>query len=480
MQILTITYRYVLTLAALVVCSGIAMAQEPAAQPTNMIFAQIKAYSVVTSFTQPTPNPSGYLIIKSTAPITFVPVDGTTYEKGQGLGNGAKVMYVGANNILSVREILEGTTYYFNVFAYNGSGANINYKQDNPLAASVTSAAMNAGSYYDILDPSSANFLSDLHSLINNHTMVAYTSYKTNIVPAIFERDTTGGNVVVNCEYSNETTIYAAPFDFTAQAYNREHVLAKSWMQTAALYGANNLINYNEGSDYYNLLLTRSTPNQQRSNHPLGVVTTATSTYGESKYGPGTGGVSVFEPKADRKGDAARAMMYEMICYNGLEGGWGLDQLLSEAGDQSQAILKQWNQQDPPDKFERTKNEYIASLQQNRNPFIDHPEWADCINFDSILKAGVCAPLGINNEVLNVVMNIYPNPANNEVNVFIQDMNATDAELAVYDMYGKQVYSAPVQQMLTTINTAEYAAGNYLLKIAANGKAVYKRLVVVR
>lgn len=480
MQILKSTFRYVLSAAALVLCSGALLAQEPAAQPTNMIFAQIRAYSVVTSFQVPNPAAAGYLIIKSTAPITFTPVDGTTYQKGQGVGNGAKVMYVGGNNILSVREILENTTYYFNVFAYNGSGAQINYKQDNPLSATVTSAAMNAGTYYDILNPSSANFLDDLHTLINNHTMVAYTSYRTNIVPAIFERDTTGGQVVINCEYSNETTVYTPPFDFNAQAYNREHTLAKSWMKTAALYGANNLVDYPEGADYYNLLLTRSTPNQQRSNRPLGDVTTTTGTYGESKYGPGTGGVSVFEPKADRKGDAARAMMYEMICYDGLEGGWGLDELLSEAGDQSQALLKQWHQQDPPDKFERTKNEYIASLQQNRNPFIDHPEWAECINFDSIFKAGVCAPLGVNNEVLNVVMNIYPNPAANEVNVFIQDIDIADAELAVYDMYGKQVYSKPVQQMLTTINTAEYAVGNYLLKIATDGKAVYKRLVIAR
>ena len=151
MQILKSTFRYVLSAAALVLCSGALLAQEPAAQPTNMIFAQIRAYSVVTSFQVPNPAAAGYLIIKSTAPITFTPVDGTTYQKGQGVGNGAKVMYVGGNNILSVREILESTTYYFKVFAYNGSGAQINYKQDNPLSATVTSAAMNAGTYYDIL-----------------------------------------------------------------------------------------------------------------------------------------------------------------------------------------------------------------------------------------------------------------------------------------------------------------------------------------
>lgn len=476
MQLIYTTCRAVLFTAALLL-SNVAMAQEPASQPTNMIFAQIKAYSVVTSFT--TTTAAGYLMIKSTQPITFVPVDGTTYEKGQGVA-GAKVMYVGPNNIHSVREILEGTTYYFNVFAYNGSGAQINYKQDNPLSATVTSASMNEDGYYSVLDPSSANFVNDLHTLINNHTMVAYTSYKSNIIPAIFERDTTGGNVVINCEYSNETTIYTAPFDFNAQAYNREHTLAKSWMKTAALYGANSLINYAEGSDYYNLLLTRSTPNNIRSNHPLGEVANATSTYGESKYGPGTGGVSVFEPKEDRKGDAARAMMYEMICYDGLEGGWGLTELLSEASDQTQAILKQWNQQDPPDKFERTKNEYIASLQHNRNPFIDHPNWADCIDFDMIAKAGVCAGLGINDAVLDIAWKVYPNPSSTVLNVEITGLQSGNAELQVYDAYGRLLSSMPSQGWLTTINTATLESGNYILKVSADGKAAYKKFLVVR
>jgi endonuclease I len=458
--------------------SAFSLATEPAAQPTGLLFASVKAYSLVLSFT--TTNADGYLILKGDQPITFEPVDGTTYEKGQGLPD-CKVFYVGANNILSAREILEGSEYYFAIFAYNGSGNQINYRQSSPLSGVVNTPASDAGSYYAGIDSSGPSFLQDLHNLINSHTQIAYVAYKSNIVPAIFERDTVGGQVAINCEYSNETTIYTAPFDFNAQAYNREHVLCKSWMQTAALYGASNLINYTEGSDYFNLLLTRSTPNQLRSNNPLGIVSTVTTPYGESKYGRDGNNKPVFEPKANRKGDAARAMMYEMISYDGLEGGWGLDELLSQAGDQDQNILKQWNQQDPPDKFERTKQEYINSLQRNRNPFIDHPEWARCINFDSIVKTNLCGALtGIDNEILDVNLTIYPNPAGNELNVLMAAQQFSATQVGVFDIYGRQVLQFQSTSPQFKINTSDLESGNYLLRLTIDSKSAVRKFLIVR
>ena len=44
------------------------------------------------------------------------------------------------------------------------------------------------------------------------------------------------------------------------------------------------------------------------------------------------------------------------------------------------SVLLQWNQQDPPDEFEQHRNDVIYDeIQHNRNPFIDHPEWAAAI-----------------------------------------------------------------------------------------------------
>lgn len=41
------------------------------------------------------------------------------------------------------------------------------------------------------------------------------------------------------------------------------------------------------------------------------------------------------------------------------------------------AVLLEWNEQDPVDTFERNRNEIIYNkYKHNRNPFIDHLEWA--------------------------------------------------------------------------------------------------------
>ncbi len=41
------------------------------------------------------------------------------------------------------------------------------------------------------------------------------------------------------------------------------------------------------------------------------------------------------------------------------------------------SALLVWHQEDPVDDFERNRNEVIYSFQNNRNPFIDHPEYVD-------------------------------------------------------------------------------------------------------
>ena len=46
-----------------------------------------------------------------------------------------------------------------------------------------------------------------------------------------------------------------------------------------------------------------------------------------------------------------------------------------------------WHQADPPDAAELARNEVIYSFQGNRNPFIDHPEWATNALFTSAKPA---------------------------------------------------------------------------------------------
>ena len=45
---------------------------------------------------------------------------------------------------------------------------------------------------------------------------------------------------------------------------------------------------------------------------------------------------------------------------------WGLD-----IGAEEEGVLRDWNRNDPPDNRESIRNQSIAGLQGNRNPFID-------------------------------------------------------------------------------------------------------------
>ena len=56
-----------------------------------------------------------------------------------------------------------------------------------------------------------------------------------------------------------------------------------------------------------------------------------------------------------------------------------------------QTMLR-WNREDPPTLWERHRNQAIQELQGNRNPFIDHPEWADKVDFLQAFPAQAQAP----------------------------------------------------------------------------------------
>jgi endonuclease I len=91
-----------------------------------------------------------------------------------------------------------------------------------------------------------------------------------------------------------------------------------------------------------------------------------------------------FEPRDAVKGDVARMVFYMAIRYEGDDGFPDLE--LNDLTNGTVpllgriSVLLQWNAEDGVSSFEMRRNDLIHSnWQGNRNPFIDHPEWATAI-----------------------------------------------------------------------------------------------------
>ncbi|MFC7760422.1 endonuclease I family protein [Catellatospora bangladeshensis] len=153
--------------------------------------------------------------------------------------------------------------------------------------------------------------------------------------------------------------------------WNREHV----WPQSHGSFGTAT----GPGTDLHHLRPEDVTVNSTRGNKDFDL---GGSTVSEA---PGNyTDADSWEPRNAVKGDVARMIMYMAIRYEGEDGWPNLEMNNSVNGSVPYlgrlSVLLQWNLQDPPDTFEKRRNQVIYdSWQGNRNPFIDHPEWATAI-----------------------------------------------------------------------------------------------------
>ena len=364
-------------------------ATAPAGQPSNLTFTNVKTYRLTGKFSStPVDLFGGYLVVRSNValPANLHPTNGKVYMRGDTVGT-YKVAASSMDTTFVSAEIYANTNYHFTVWAYNGQGTQRSYNFVNALTASATTpATMVAANEYNGITPTASTFITDLHNLINPHTSLFYSNYAGTMINKFTARDTTLGRKVMTSVYSNKQVVYTPPFDYTATDFSREHTYAHSWMPSFPADGSGAAPNnverpeYNDQHHLFPALLTNE--NILRSNNPFGEVVNATVTNGQCKLGTNLSGATVFEPANRQKGDAARALFYMAVCYTGVDG-YTFDlppnSIINE--NQTLDVLLKWHYQDPPDSYEIARNDFLDSLQGNRNPFVDNPEYACYINF---------------------------------------------------------------------------------------------------
>ncbi|MBB5209716.1 endonuclease [Chiayiivirga flava] len=373
----------------------------------------VDAYAGVTSiaFTTVAPPANVLPTVTATQPLdgsTTFPAAGdlgVTFSEPVTLSPGAFALACAQTSGIVLVYATSGTTFSIDTGTALVAGEACTFTVDadavsdsegaHPLADTViqfTVSDSNTGDYYATVNTSSPGQLRcTLHNIIDDHTAYPYTSSSTDTwdILNLADEDPVDPGKVLDI-YRNES--YTKISGGTG-AYNREHTWPNSlgfpggspgaYTDTHMLYASNTSYNSTRGNSPYDNCPGCS---EQTTllNHGVG---------GGSGVYPGnsnwfTG--DTYEVWAGRKGDAARAVMYMAIRYEGDGGGEPQLELTNnralivgntstDASDPAYmgilSTLIAWHQADPPDAGELERNEVIFGFQGNRNPFIDHPEW---------------------------------------------------------------------------------------------------------
>lgn len=240
-----------------------------------------------------------------------------------------------------------------------------------PQAAPVAATPLGAldDTYYqDALGKSGTALKSALHTIISSQTKISY-SQVWNALKNTDEDPANPSNVILL--YSGRSEPENDNGGSVGQ-WNREHVWAKSHGDFGTATGP--------GTDIHHLRPEDVTVNSIRGNKDFdnggSAVSGAPGSYTDSDS---------FEPRDAVKGDVARMILYMAVRYEGDDAFADLEPNDRVSNGSAPyigrlSVLKAWSQEDPPDSFEKRRNDVIFDqYQHNRNPFIDHPEWVESI-----------------------------------------------------------------------------------------------------
>jgi len=329
----------------------------------------------------------------------------------------------------------------------------------------VCQATIPVGYYSNANGKTKAELKTALYNIVKIHTQLEYYASSayfltTDWNPAGYIWDM----------YSN----YQRP---TWSGMNREHSLPKSWWSSAP----ETTVAY---SDLHNLYPSDATANSAKLNYGLGEVTgTPEYTNGVIKVGangfPGYTG-TVFEPDDEYKGDFARDYMYVVTSYENYANNWrstGTSSMLLGGTypifrPWAVELLLKWHRNDPVSDKEINRNNAVYGFQNNRNPFIDHPELAEYIWGKYKGQNWVEGATLPDDDIAFV---IQPNPVNNELTVKLN--NPEQAIFYIRSLSGITLKTGKFSAE-GTLAIADLSNGMYILVVYSEAKRKVSKFVV--
>ena len=397
----------------------------PSLPPTGLILTP--GGSAISGNFTAEPSANRYLVVYSqNNTLGFTPANGTTYTAGQVIGQDIIVTY-GSSTSFLITGLTNTTTYYVFVFSANGNCTGEPFYNTTSLNGTTvtTNGGPPAGYYNTAAGLTCQNLKTALKNIITSgHIGLPYGSIDDIQMPITDTiRSDDGLRSIIWDVYSNNNT-GPEPFEFNSSqnpaggfcggstpgsegvCWNKEHTFPRSWFK---LSGSS----YEQPTEA-DLFLVRPTDskiNSSRGNIPYSTVGAPTSylfpavgaypgypippnpvldKIGPSNY-PGVTASSAFEPHNAVKGDLARGYFYILTRYQNelanwviLNGGTGLGIVADGVTNGGLypsfqlsylQMMYNWNNLDPVDAKEINRNDLIYTQQNNRNPYIDHPEY---------------------------------------------------------------------------------------------------------
>jgi len=253
--------------------------------------------------------------------------------------------------------------------------------------------------------------------------------------------------------------------------FNREHSFPRSWFGDD---GGHPIF-----ADPFHVIPSDKKVNGIRGNLAYGEVASSnyTSLNGSKR---GTSSITgptgnVFEPADEFKGDIARGYFYLAVRYQDDIGSWEAndsdgDSMLDGSDNKvfeqwALDMLFSWHMNDPVSQKELDRQEAVFAHQDNRNPFIDNPQYVQDIweNELSVIEF---------NQPINITL--YPNPVT--FNTF-HITTTTDLDIKIYNVLGKLVLEHKVTHNDDDVDISNLNNGIYLVKIKSKNQSITKKLI---
>ncbi|MEP0367139.1 MAG: endonuclease [Cyclobacteriaceae bacterium] len=223
--------------------------------------------------------------------------------------------------------------------------------------------------YYDGTSSLSGEALKvKLHQISRNHTKRSYSEFRDTILPDLDEDPDNPDNIILFYK-NNSIPKQSFASNNEPDFWNREH----TWPSSHG-FSSNSDTAY---TDVHNLRPSDATVNISKSNKDFDdVENIAENEEGEAPDTYTT--ADFFEPRDEIKGDVARILFYMDMRYESGRLDLDLVDRATFTGDPELGVLRTlilWHESDPVDQYEIDRHEKAYGYQNNRNPFVDHPEW---------------------------------------------------------------------------------------------------------